>query len=96
MHVHRSGCANSIFSDKNAENAYEVENWVKEASEDNKKETSNPAPEEEKKKEEGKVDPKPEIKSGDDQDSTLGNWFNKDIRSRIQVTPKGWELRAAG
>ena len=39
---------------------------------------------------------KPELKSVDDPESKLGNWFNKEIRSRIQVTPKGWELRGAG
>ena len=36
------------------------------------------------------------VKSVEDVDTKLGNWFNKEIRSRIQTTPKGWELRGAG
>ena len=35
-------------------------------------------------------------KSVEDQENRLGNWFNNEIRSRIQVTPKGWQLIIAG
>ena len=41
--------------------------------------------------------PKPTaVKSVEEVETNLGNWFNKEIRSRIQTTPKGWELRGAG
>ena len=35
-------------------------------------------------------------KTVEDQENRLGNWFNNEIRSRIQVTPKGWQLIIAG
>ena len=42
--------------------------------------------------------PKPTVKSSvvEEIETKMGNWFNKEIRSRIQTTPKGWELRGAG
>ena len=36
------------------------------------------------------------VKPVEEVEIKLGNWFNKEIRSRIQTTPKGWELRGAG
>ena len=36
------------------------------------------------------------VKPVEEVENKLGNWFNKEIRSRIQTTPKGWELRGAG
>ena len=46
---------------------------------------------------EEKVDCKPaEDKAVNEQENKLGNWFNNEIRSRIQVTPKGLQLIIAG
>ena len=62
---------------------------VKNTPEVEAKEDTNPATEKE-------VSKPTAVKSVEEVETNLGNWFNKEIRSRIQTTPKGWELRGAG
>ena len=74
----------------------EVENEPEVVAEEVKKEPEVEAMKDTKPVTEKEISKPTAVKSVEDVDTKLGNWFNKEIRSMIHTTPKGWELRGAG